>query len=86
MSACLAFAQWQDKSWAMAMLNNQAVNASMSCDAGCFAKMGFAASDTVVVRDLWLHKTVATVKASDGWASPPLAAEGGSTLVTLKKQ
>jgi hypothetical protein len=70
----------------MAMLNNNGVNASMTCDASCFAKMAFAPSDTVVVRDLWQHKTVATVKASDGWTSDLLAAEGGSALVTLKKQ
>lgn len=66
----------------MVMLNNELTNTTMTCDAACFATMGFAASAKVVVRDLWQHATVATVTASSGW-STLVPANGGSAFVRL---
>lgn len=68
----------------MVFLNNGIANATMTCDATCFAKMSSLGSAQVQVRDLWQHKTVATVSVSSGW-STRVGANGGSVMVKLTK-
>ena len=53
-----------DGDWGLILLNNGAATASVACDASCRAAMskvsGWAPAAPLDVRDLWLHKQIAT--------------------------
>jgi hypothetical protein len=70
-----------DGSWAVLALNNEPTNQTVVCGAACFAAMGFAPSQTVVVRDLWQHADVATIPASS--YPIPVGANGSTTLLKI---
>jgi alpha-galactosidase len=71
----------QNGAWAVCFLNNHPMNATLTCDQACFAKMGFT-SGTLSVRDLWAHEQV-------GFITPPFTygtrvpGQGASAMLTF---
>jgi len=83
-SSLLVGRAMRDGSWALLALNNAAANATITCGADCFAAMGFAASDEVVVRDLYAHADVNTTLAGGG-LDVLVGASGASTFLRLRR-
>lgn len=83
-SSLLVGRAMRDGSWALLALNNAAANATITCGADCFAAMGFAASDEVIVRDLYLHADVSKTLAGNG-LDVPVSANGASTFLRLRR-
>jgi len=70
---------------AIIFFNNAASDSNIICDATCLSKAGFASSDSLNVRDLWLHKDLGTIKASSGYTAQGVPKDGGSTLLKFTK-
>ncbi len=83
-SSLLVGRRLHDGAWALVALNNAPSNSTITCDAACFAAMGFAPADRVVVRDLYLHATVNTTAAGGG-LDVAVGANGASTFLRLSK-
>jgi len=67
--------------WVLTFLNNAKIDTDITCDAKCFQQMGFHATDTLQVRDLWKHQNIGTTKAN-AYTTHSVPKEGGS--VTLR--
>jgi len=83
-SSLLVGRRLHDGAWALVALNNNAAAATITCDAACFAAMGFAPADMVAVRDLYLHALVNTTAAGGG-LDVAVGASGASTFLRLSK-
>lgn len=83
-SSLLVGRRLHDGAWALVALNNAAAPATITCDAACFAAMGFAPADLVAVRDLYLHALVNTTAAGGG-LDVAVGASGASTFLRLSK-
>ena len=84
MSSLLVGRHLHDGAWAVVALNNAAAPATITCDAACFAAMGFAPADMVAVRDLYLHALVNTTMAGGG-LDVAVGPSGASTFLRLSK-
>jgi len=73
-----------DGSWAVVFLNNADTAADVTCNADCFSKMDFKATDTLKVRDLWKHMDAGTVKGS--YTAKMLPAKGGYAVLKFTPQ
>jgi len=73
-----------DGSWAVAFLNNANTAADVACDADCFSKMDFKATDTLTVRDLWKRANIGTTQGS--YTVKNLPANGGSAVLKFTPQ
>ena len=73
-----------DGSVALLALNNLAQAANLTCGLACFQAMGFASTDVLTVRDLWLHEDVAVVHAVT--YDVLVAANGSSRLLKLTRR
>jgi len=72
-----------DGAVALLALNDQPAAANLTCGAACFAAMGFASTERVTVRDLWLHEDIALVPATS--LDIAVAANGSSRLLKLTR-
>lgn len=73
-----------DGGFAMAFVNCGLLDASITCDAGCWAKTPFATGTVLSVRDLWKHgpATNPTIRVPEPW-SIRLGAHGSSQSFKL---
>jgi alpha-galactosidase len=65
--------------YAAVFLNNSPKPVTMTCGSTCFSKMGFTASDTIQIRDLWSFTNNGTV--SDLTYSVLVPSSGGSVSI-----
>lgn len=72
-----------DGSWAVAFFNAGLGVADVTCDAGCFATMGFEPSQVFGVRDLWAHTDLPDTPAGANVTASALEADGGVALLRL---
>jgi len=79
--------QLGDGSIAVAMVNNGADAATVTCDAACFAQASIPASvGSLVVRDLWAHANVTTLVRGPGGGfsfAANVTGDGGSNLYRM---
>jgi hypothetical protein len=76
--------QLTDGSWAVLLMNvNETATQNVTCDGGCLARMGFGASQSLAVRDLWARSDNGSVSGSTGGLSVRLLSNGTSAFVRL---
>lgn len=75
-----------DGSWAMALLNNGADNATVTCDEACFNQTSLptGAGAAVVVRDLWAHANVTVLRWTPAGYSWNVTVPGDGGVVTVR--
>lgn len=70
-----------DGSWALLALNNRAFNATLVCDAACFAALGVPPGAALHVRDVWARAPAPDASATS--LAMPVAANGSTAFLRL---
>jgi len=70
-----------DGSWALLALNNRADNASLVCDAACFAALGVPPGAALHVHDVWARAPLPDATATS--LAVPVAANGSTAFLRL---